>query len=161
MTKKIAHFLYPWAFFCASLLCSTYNIDFYKRLFRGSFTNSCHFELYSSRIRPFPAILSKFEKWLFFAQKSMLFSQKSEKKRQNNWLQFYQTLKKTFKNIRNNKSKIFLGKFLFLDSLIIFICQSKHKKIWFLRKKHRFFSSKWSFFKFWLNGRKLSYPAAI
>ena len=75
--KQILLIFVPPSFFLASLICSAYNIDLWH-LFWASFANSCHFELYSSRIRSFPAILSKFEKWSFLAQKSMLFSRKSK-----------------------------------------------------------------------------------
>ena len=77
ITKKICSFFYPWAFF-VQVYYVPHIILTSKLLFRASFANSCHFELYSCRIRSFPAILSKPEKWSFLAKKSMFFSWKSK-----------------------------------------------------------------------------------
>ena len=126
--KYFCSFLYLRAFFG--------KFDMFH-LFWESYVNSCHFELYSSRIRSFPAILSKFEKWSFLAENPCFFRE-NRKKREWILLHFYQNIEKTFKNIKNDKINVFLSILMFLVSSIIFIRQSKSRKFRFLRKKHGF-----------------------
>ena len=92
----------------------------------------------------------------FLAQKSMLFSAKIKKNVKIIGFNLIKILQKHSKISEIIHQKVFLGKFLFLDSSIIFICQSKHQKIRFLRGKHRFWAKNdhfSNFDKMGVNGR--------